>query len=420
MTTTIGGEGAPYDVAIVGGGIVGICTALSLVERGRRVVLIDQNEPGQGASYGNAGVISPWSIVPQAMPDVWKKLPGMILRSDGPASVMPRRMLRYLPWLVRFLGAAQPDKVCRVSAAMHLLCGEAPFLYRQHLKGTGKEHLVQDSYYVHACRNPADANLNSLGNQLRADKGAEIERIEAGDLRDLEPALSPAFQAAILIKGQARAVNPGGIGTALAEKFRGQGGHIQRQRVTGLHKTAHGWRVALQGDDIATQKVAVTAGGWSVQLLKEIGYDAPLAAERGYHVMAPDADISFNHSVMDVDNYIVASSMEHGVRFSGMAEFAAPDDPPTKRRHTVMRKLAAGMAPGVNLQNAQDWMGVRPSFPDSLPVISAIPDQPGLFAAFGHSHYGLMMAPKTGQLAADLITDMKSNHDLGMYAADRF
>ena len=141
-----------YDVAIVGGGIIGICSALSLVERGMSVALIDRDQPGQGASYGNAGVISPWSIVPQAMPGVWRKLPGMILRSDGPASVSPRRMLRYLPWLVRFLGAARPENARRNSDAMHLLCSDGPDLYRHHLKGTGHEHLVQDSYYVHASR----------------------------------------------------------------------------------------------------------------------------------------------------------------------------------------------------------------------------------------------------------------------------
>lgn len=413
------GQGGP-DVIIIGGGVVGLCSALSLIEDGQRVTLIDRDEPGQGASFGNAGVISPWSIVPQAVPGIWRRIPGMLMSRNGPASVAPRRALGYLPWLRRFLANATVAQATRASAAMHYLCDDCPDLYRQHLAGTGQEQLVRDALYVLASRDPAGSDPDTLENRLRRAKGAEIERVDAAELHRLEPAISKDFKSAVVISGQARALDPGGIGRALAGKLQGLGGTILRASVTGLSREETGWQVQTDQGPQYAPRLILSAGAWSMHLLKPLGYAAPFAAERGYHLTAPGAQNLLNNSVMDTDYHVVASSMLPGTRVAGMAEFAAPDDPPNPRLKALIRRVAKAMVPDLDLTDAQDWMGVRPAFPDSLPVIGAIPGQPGLFAAFGHGHCGFMMAPRTGRLIADLVQDRTPNTDVSAFDAGRF
>ncbi len=407
-------------VAVVGGGIVGICSALALLEAGHNVTLIERDAPGQGTSFGNAGVISPWSIVPQAMPGIWKQIPGMVLRPDGPASVSARHSLGYLPWFMRFLKESRAGRAQANSDAMHLLCGDAVTLYRHLLDGTGQDHLVADAIYVHAFRDAKHADLDNLGFQMRAQKGAVQERIGASDLRDLEPALSHDFQAAILIKGQARARNPGRLGAVLAQKILTLGGAIHRTEVKEIAPSDAQWKVTSADGVAHYDKVVLAAGVWSAALLKKLGVTVPLAAERGYHVSFADSGLTLSHSVMDTDGHTVASSMEDGLRVAGIAEFSGPDAPPNPKRLHAVQRTAMAMIPGLKDHTPQTWMGVRPSFPDSLPAIQEVPDFPGLVTAFGHSHYGLMMAPKTGRLVADIIGRVPQNMDISAFAVDRF
>lgn len=205
-------------VTIIGAGIVGICCALSLQERGIPVRLIDRGKPGQATSFGNAGIISPWSIVPQSLPGIWKRIPAMIMRSDGPLSVRSSFWPKMIPWGLRFLANSDEAVMRETSDAMQLLCAPSIELYRKHLAGTGHEGLILDSYYVHAFRKADKPTLKSIDYKIRIEKGADLELIGADELARLEPALSPDFKAAVLIKGQARATSPGKIGDVLAQK----------------------------------------------------------------------------------------------------------------------------------------------------------------------------------------------------------
>ena len=413
-------DGPGLRVGVVGGGIVGICCALSLQEAGHDVTLIERDAPGQGTSFGNAGVISPWSIAPQAMPGIWKSIPGMVLRPYGPAAVAAREGPRLLPWLGHFLRQARPARVRHNADAMYHLCADSITLYRQHLAGTGHEDLIADSVYVHAFRNATDARIDTLGYQIRIEKGAEVERISRPDLRNLEPALSPDYTAAILIKGQARARDPGKIGAVLAQKFATMGGRVETAEVTAIAQDESGWTVSTPSADLAFDKVVVAAGAWSAELLAPLGIKVPLAAERGYHLSFPDTGLQINNSIMDVDAHVVASSMNKGLRVAGIAEFANADAPPNPRRIEAVRRSAIAMFPDLEGQPFAHWMGVRPSFPDSLPMLDEAPDHPGLILAFGHSHYGLMMAPKSGRVIADLVSGVRQNVDISPYATRRF
>jgi D-amino-acid dehydrogenase len=274
---------------------------------------------------------------------------------------------------------------------------------------------------VHAFRDENGGNLSELGYQIRRDAGAEIERLNADELRELEPALSTDFRAAIVIKGQTRSLSPGRMGAALAAKFLRQGGEIHRNEVKAIRPTEDGaWQVTTDDGTQVAPKIVLAMGAWSAVLLKPLGIRIPLEAERGYHVCFTDPNISLNNSVMDVDRKYVASSMQDGLRVAGTAEFAGLDAKMNEKRLASLVKLAGGLSDGLNREDYRTWSGQRPSLPDSLPCIGEIDGLPNLVAAFGHSHYGLMMAPKTGRLVADLATGTSHNVDLSPYSPTRF
>ena len=407
-------------VTILGAGIVGLCTALSLLERGVKVRVIERGDPGQETSYGNAGVISPWSIIPQISPGLWKNIPRLMFGPTRPLSIHWSTWPAMVPWGLRFLSLGTETRVRAISAGMFTLCGPSVDLYRKHLAGTGHEDLLRESMYVHAFRDGSRANLRGLDTQIRAEAGANVELIGADELRGIEPDLSREFRAAVLIHDQARAFSPGQIATALAEKARSLGAEFICDEIRALNQDEKGWEITCSERTFHSEKLVMCLGIWSRPLLQQLGLSVPLMAERGYHVEFPQSELIVRNSVLDVDCKVVASQMAGGLRVAGQAEFGPIDAPPNLRTLKRMEKIARKMFPGLPSSTPTHWMGHRPSFPDSLPVLGEMPGQRGLFLNFGHSHYGLMMAPKSGELTARAVMNMGTNEDLSVFSIDRF
>ncbi len=421
--TTAGGSAGEAELPclVIGAGIVGLCTAISLQERGIRVTLIDPDPPAEAASYGNAGVLSTWSCIPQSMPGLWKSIPKWLLDPEGPAKIRWRHLPSLLPWIIAFLRAGRVERLPAISDAMLALNHPTMDLYRRHLEGTGQEHLVRDSDYVFIYRDPSKANLDALEWRMRDERGTPLERIDAGALRDLEPDISEDYKAAILIKGQGRTTDPGAVGKALAEKITRQGGVFLRGKVRRLiPREDGGFRIEADNRNLLAGKVVLAAGPWSAELLKPLGLRVPLEAERGYHMVFADPNVSLNNSIMVTDGKFVASSMEMGLRCAGTAEFAELDAPPDYRRAEVFRGMAKRLLPGLNTEDTDVWMGQRPSFPDSLPALGPVPGLRNLTAAFGHGHLGMTAAPMTGRIAAALVAGEPPNLDLTPYGLERF
>ncbi|MBO6519811.1 MAG: FAD-binding oxidoreductase [Rhodospirillales bacterium] len=405
---------------VVGAGIVGICTALSLQERGQKVTLIDPNPPAEQASYGNAGVISTWSCVPQSMPGLWKNVPKWLLDPEGPISLRWSYLPKFLPWMLKFFAAGRADRIPAIADALLQLHRPTVDIFRQHLAGTGHEDLVRDSMYVFVYRDPAKLNLDNLEWRLRLERGVPLEQIDGKTLADVEPDISHDYKAAVLIKDQGRAYDPGAIGKVLVEKFQNQGGTLLQSRAHALKPVDGGVEIVTDDGTKIADKVVLAAGPWSATLLKSHGLKVPLEAERGYHIVFTDPGVTLNNSIMVTDAKFVVSSMAQGVRCAGTAEFAGLDHPPDYRRAHVLAGPAKRLLPNLNTEAREVWMGQRPSFPDTLPAIGEVPGMPGVIAAFGHGHTGLTAAPMTGRLAAMLAVGDTPNIDVTPYSLSRF
>ena len=407
-------------VTILGAGIVGICCALSLVQRGVSVRLIDRVEPGQSTSYGNAGVISPWSFIPMSLPGVARNIPSLMMSPHKPLKVNARFWPKMIPWGKRFLGRANETSVRSAADGLQALCGPSIQLYRNHLDGTGNENLIVDSCYVHAYRDPSRANLEAIDYRIRIERGADLEALNQKQLSDLEPDLSSEFKAAVLIKGQARALSPASLSNTLFEKARRLGAEFVKDEISDVFNGPNGWELQTTDRKGTAQNLVLAAGVWSKKLLEPLGVEIPLVPERGYHIEVSNTDVVINNSIMDVEAKTVASSMNNGLRLAGAAEFANSEDLPDKDREALLTRQVKAMFPKLKAEEFRFWMGRRPSFPDSLPIIGPIHGIANLYGAFGHSHFGLMCAPKTGELIADLLTSEISPHELQAYSSERF
>jgi len=415
-------ESKHREVFVIGAGIIGICTALALQEKGFKVSVIDRDGPAEGASHGNAGVISPWSCVPQSLPGVWKQVPKWLFDPDGPLAVRWSYLPQLVPWLVRFFQSANESRLPAIAAAMLAVNRPSVELYQQLLADTGAEDLVRDCLYLHVYKSVDGANPQSLSWRLRKEHGVPFEVLKNGEIQEIEPELSTAYKSAMMIKQQGRTVNPGRLGQVLSAKAQARG--VEFLRGTVKHITpltdGNGYTINTDQDAYAARTVVLAAGAWSVRLLSALGIEVPLEAERGYHLVFKDPGLALNNSIMDAEHKFVTSSMEMGVRSAGTAEFAGLDAPPNYRRARVFKHLAKSLLPNLNTESSEEWMGTRPSSPDSVPYIGQVPGRPGLFCGFGHAHLGLTGAPMTGRMLAALIADEPLNLDMAPYRLDRF
>lgn len=420
-SSTDGGESSAHRVAVIGAGIVGLCSAHYLLDRGFEVEIFDPLDPGTACSFGNAGVLSAWSCVPLSMPGEWRLAPKWLLDPMGPLSIRWQYLPAVTLWLLKFLRAGDSKRIAALSDAMFVLNNPCVEHYREMLRGTGREDLIRDSAYLHLYRDPKDADADAPAYLLRRNHGASVRVLDAGEIRDIEPAVSADYRAGLLIDNQGRTTNPARLCRVIAENVRRRGGHFLRAKVRAL-RPRNGDSIELEADagSRVFDKVVVAAGAWSKSLLDPLGIRIPLESGRGYHVMFANPGFALNNSVTDNDLHFAVSTMETGLRVSGMMEFAGLDAAETPRRYRILTKLAKRMFPDLNENPDERWMGHRPVIPDTLPVIGALSDHPSLLLAFGHGQLGLTGAPMTGRIIAALAAGERPNIDLTPYRAERF
>lgn len=408
-------------LTILGAGIIGVCCALEATESGFDVTVIDRLPPGEATSHGIAGVISPWSVVPQAMPGVWKSLPKWFLDPAGPVKVRWPDLPQILPWVRSFFRHATEAEATRVSDAMAWLMADNIQIYARHLKGTGAEHLIRPSHLLTVQRGGAKPGLTDLASHLRLRHDADLQVLTRGEIQEIEPAVSTDYSYAVMIRNQSRTTDPGRLCKALANKAARLGATFLRHEITAMTPREDGSFILHHaGGEHSAPRVLICAGAWSTKLLKPLGIRLPLIGERGYHLVFTDPGVTVSNSIADAGAKIILSQMDAGVRVAGTAEFGNPDAPPNYARARALQPLAKRLLPGLKTDPKAQWMGVRPSFPDNLPVIDRLGRFENLFAAFGHSHYGFGMAPQTARRAKELIVGERSNQDLSAVSAQRF
>src|SRR5437762_9909852 len=221
-------------VGVIGAGIVGLCAALWLQRDGHRVFLVEPGTPGEGASFGNAGCFNGSSVTPAGMPGVIKQVPRWLMDPLGPLALRWSYLPQILPYLVRFVRSATPDKVRAQAKAMRPLIGPTVPLVRELAKMAGADELVHQRGHLYVYRSAETLAKDGFAWALRRENGVVVDEFDADELRQLEPVLSRDYVRGLLVRENGHTSNPLGLVGRLVERFRGQRGEIIRARALGF------------------------------------------------------------------------------------------------------------------------------------------------------------------------------------------
>jgi D-amino-acid dehydrogenase len=409
------------DITVIGAGIVGIATASYLRRDGHAVTVVDRAPPGEYCSFGNAGILSPGSCVPIAMPGILGQVPGYLLDPLGPLALRWSYLPKAMPWLMRFVAAADRRRVESIADGLRALLSQTFEAYAPLVRNAGVEDLIHRSGYIAVYSDEKACEADALGWKLRRDRGVVIDELDADELHRRLPQLQGGFRKGLFLHDHGWCANPERLTKSLAAQFERDGGRILQRDVFGIDVGPEGPR-ALRTDagDLPVQTLVICAGSHSNEFSAALGDAVPLEAERGYHVTFSDPRFELPMPVMVPEHKCFVTPMEMGLRIAGQSEFAGIDAAPDYRRADRLAALMQRMFPGISRVDATQWMGRRPSMPDSTPVIGRASRFANTWYAFGHGHVGLCGGAPTGRLVADLIAGRSPGIDITPYRPDRF
>jgi len=409
------------NTVVVGGGIIGAALAYELQKRGRNVTLVDSDEPGSGASFGNMASIAVTEFMPVARPSVWRQMPGWLLDPEGPIAVRPGYLPRLIPWFTRFLAASRPARVRALEAAGAVLCRRSLADMQAMLDDIDLSDHISDAGCLTLYASEAEFQADAERIGMLDRHGFDYRVLDRAEIEALEPAIDARITKAVLLPDNRTVRDPFAIVTRLVERLVAAGGGIKRAKVTGFERSGRITGVTLEdGSTLPAEHVVLSAGAFTGRLSRLLNEPIPLETERGYHTQIMEPGLELTHSIIWPAKAFMVSPTAGGIRIGGTVEMAGLDAAPNYARAKITVKRAKIALPDLKVQDTSEWMGHRPAFPDTIPLMSASAKTPGLFYSTGHGHLGLTQAATSALLMADLIAGAAPGVDMSPYSITRF
>lgn len=407
-------------ILVLGAGMVGVCTALELQKRGAIVTLIDRKEPGQETSWGNAGMFARSSLVPFNNPSMWKSLPKIATNNTNGLRYNPSFLLRNLPWALRFIANARKNKALRSVQALNDLISLSITKHLEYIEVCKAHALLENKGWSFLYRDDASYKSHQFMRNMMQEKAIDFEVLTPQDLLDFEPALNPIFNRAVWIKDSYSVNNPGQLVSMYAQLFLDKGGRILTEQIQRVTETSEQCEVFLASHNtIKADACVICLGPWGKALLEQSGFHVTMGYERGYsRHFKPSTNLK--RPICDTGGSYVMSPMQAGLRLSTGIELtdhnAVANESQIQRAEQAAREaLSFGKA-----LEKTPWLGARPTFPDSLPVIGKAPHSSRLYTAFGHQHIGFMTGPGTAHYIADIMAGKNVSDAHNIYNPSRY
>lgn len=409
------------EVLIVGAGIVGLSVALQLQLEGFKVTVVDQQEPMQGCSAGNAGYLSQANIFPPATPDLLLRFPKLLLASDGPLVISAAYLGKMIPWSMRAVSSLQPARYKQTISAFSSLITRSQDTLNKLAAVADASHLLTREGGLIAYRTQQALQSKQRLIPVWEEHGIEVQNINAQAMLAMEPSLAPDLVGGLFFPNSGRCSNPRLLGLRYLDHILAAGGRFVSGKVTSIRRNGlAAWDVAINDSVARVGKVVVCAGYHSEQLMEGYGFRKTMVCERGYHLMLPEPQVTLNRPIVFGEPLFAATPMQEGLRLAGTAEFCKPTAKPNMERAFMLKNIASQYIPGLGDQGAKPWIGIRPTLPDGLPAIGEVAPGSGFFYAFGHSHNGLMMSAITAQCVAALALGRPAPVDISPLNLQRF
>ncbi|AVA20199.1 MULTISPECIES: FAD-dependent oxidoreductase [unclassified Rhizobium] len=408
-------------VVVVGAGIIGVAIAFELQRRGRQVTLVDKGEPGEGASFGNMASIA-LDFAASSGPSTWAKIPGWLLDPEGPVWLRPSYALKMLPWFLRFVAAGRPSRLREIEDAGMSLSRHALGDFRTMLDAIGALDLMTEEGCLAIYETESEFAGDRGHIELMRRYGFEHKVLSGTEIRGYEPALSPKIAKAVLLPDNKSIRDPYQLVLKLVDAAKALGVTFTSGAVQTAERQANGAvSVLLEGGRrLEANDVVLAAGVHTRFIASALGEPIPLETERGYHTQIMKPGIAMRYSIIWPHRAFMVTPTAGGIRVGGNVELAGLDAPPDFRRPRILVRHAQRALPGLQVEDAKDWMGHRPALPDTIPIISPSSRIPGVWYATGHGHLGLTFSATTARLMADMMTGVTPEVDMTPFRINRY
>lgn len=410
-------------VAVVGAGMVGVSCAWALRRRGLDVLMIDSGEPGGQTSHGNAGVLSPTSLLPFNHPGIWAQLPRLLRGKNPGFRLRPGYVLPRFSALSDFLLQARPTVLKETTQALHQLISLSRPLHQQWMRQAGVAQRFREDGWLFLYRSEQAWQTAAWARDLYTRFELAWQALDPQELAAIEPDLSRGFARALWVSGAASVDEPGAVVQALARHLIEDGGvRFVRDAVLGLQQAGPVWHLATaSGQRLQADRVVLALGPWARDFLRaQWGWRLPMLHERGYHMHYGWTGTGLKRPIYDTAGGYVLSPMGPGLRLTTGVELDEADAPAHSRMIEAAEAAARQVLPlGARLASPL-WLGSRPTLPDSRPILDAAPGRPGIWLALGHQHIGFSTGPGSGELIAALMLGEAAPIDPSAFAALRW
>ena len=410
------------DVLVVGGGVIGLCSAYYLAEQGRRVSIVEQGEIGSGCSGANAGLIVPSHSIPLAAPGALGQGLKWMLQPDSPFYIKPRLNPALCSWLWKFRRACKPQNMHQGLRVLRDLNYASSELF-EHL-------LVSESL---TCGYRQDGWLMTYNTERVFQKAVEEARLlqsydvglkilKADEALEMEPTLRPEICGGIFFQDDAH-LNPEKFVQALARRLSVKGVAIH-PHTGALEFTSSGGSITTvrtTGGDFRAKHVVLAAGAWSVGLVRNLGLSLPVQPAKGYSISIKKPEPCPQIPLYLSEVKVAVTPLEDVLRFAGKLELVGMDLDINPRRVDAIINAPKEYLQNIEYPDTMEiWRGLRPCSPDGLPIIDRLPGYDNLIMATGHCMLGVTLAPITGKLVSQLVCGQAPAIDLAPFRMARF
>jgi D-amino-acid dehydrogenase len=409
------------DVAVLGAGMVGVSVAVHLQKRGKQVVLLDRSQPGEGASFGNGGLVQREAVFPYPFPREFSEIWRIAQNRSIDAYYHPGALPSFARPLFGYWRNSAPDRYTAIAHSYGTLIETCTAEHKQLAEEAGAADLLRPVGYIRAFEDRVEFEA-ALAKAEMARRSFDVNSValDPQRLAEMEPHLRTGFVGAVHWTDPYAVPDPHALTLAYAGLFERLGGHFAIGDALSLARHGAGWRIrAADGSNIEAAEAVVALGIASDQVTRRFGYAPPLFGKRGYHLhFKPKGNAGLTRPVA-CGGFLLAP-MRRGIRLTTGAEFARPGAEPTPVQIRRAEPLARALLPLDEAIEPTPWMGIRPCTSDMLPIIGAAPGQRGLWLAFGHAHQGFTLGPTTGRLLAEMMTGDVPFVDPTPFRAERF
>jgi D-amino-acid dehydrogenase len=409
-------------VCIIGGGVIGLCSAYYLNKAGFEVTVIDQSSMDSGASYVNAGYISPSHIIPLSAPGMPARGLKYMFDSTSPFYMKPRLDTGLMRWSWLFWKSATQKHVERSAPVLKHFNEKSKELYMALKRDERIEFGLKDSGLLMLCQTEEKLAEEKETGEFASKQGLKVELIDKRGIKRFEPRVTPSAIGAIYYKADALLIPQAFMHNIF--KVLERNGVIVYDKTTGLKIHTMDGRpgsVTTEKGDLQFDKLLIAAGSWSPSVLKKLGVSLPVQAGKGYSFEINNPGIRYPAILCEANTAV--TPMGKKVRFGGTMELAGMDESISMKRVKTIKENAEKYYPGISIDEGvleTAVQGLRPVSPDGMPYIGKLKQYENVFVATGHAMMGMSLGPATGLLVSQLIKEEKPFLDISLFDPNRF